>query len=426
MQTTPEEPRVLAGKYRLEAKLRSGAMGAIYRAHHLTLDKAVCIKIMHPEHAKDEQLARRFHREARAASRFDHPSSILILDHGSDADGTLFIAMELVDGRDLFEMIEEANTSPGGIGEVFPPRRIVDLLSQTLGALAAAHEVGVLHRDLKPENIMVTSSWDDGERVKVCDFGIAHMEEAPETGCRITRHGFILGTPEYMSPEQARAASLDARSEVYAVGMILYHLLTGRVPFEDESPIVVALMQINETPKRPSELNPSVNPRLEAVCLKAIEKDPAHRYPTARAMRTALRDAVARPSSMPVVQVAEAPPPRSRARFVAVAALLVSSALGVTWKLGRAPVIATASAAAPSRTDAVAPSAAPVAVPQPVEEPVRSRLDACYRAALPRASSADGTATLRLETDDVGAIRRATVTGPLANELSPCISKVPR
>ena len=178
-QQANEGARVLAGKYRLEEQLRSGAMGAIYRAHHLSLDKTVCIKIMHPELAKDEQFALRFHREARAASRFDHPNSILILDYGADEDGTLYIAMELVDGRDLFEIIEEATATSGGVSAAFPPPRIVDLLSQTLAALAAAHDVGILHRDLKPENIMVTSSWDDGERVKVCDFGIAHIDEPP-------------------------------------------------------------------------------------------------------------------------------------------------------------------------------------------------------------------------------------------------------
>jgi serine/threonine-protein kinase len=517
--------RILAGKYRLEAPLRSGAMGALYKAHHLTLDKTVCIKIMHPELAKDEQFALRFHREARAASRFDHPASILILDYGADEDGTLYIAMELVDGRDLFDLLDD--------GEVFTPHRIVDLMSQTLAALAAAHDVGILHRDLKPENIMVTSSVDDGERVKVCDFGIAHIEEdSSPTTRRLTRHGFILGTPEYMSPEQARGEKVDARADVYAVGCILYHLLTGRPPFEDDSAVAVALKQINEVPPKPSAIKPSVHPKLEMVCLKAMQKDPNDRYTSAREMRRALREAVSFPLSSPIPLVipAETLPepivaptvPRGKKRRWVIAAALVAMLGAGGAKLRHAPIIAAVAAApkidvvaalpqvvlaAPSPVIPAVKEAVPIvhddhAAPQPVVKhvaskppppvvvaepepepaptptpepvaappppppvvvaapapaptpaapayaidrahvdlgaattmgatmtsveraisPVKSRIDVCYRAALPHLSTLEGTGVLHIETDDVGNIRRASVTGAVQGEAGECIA----
>ncbi|MBX3234069.1 MAG: protein kinase [Labilithrix sp.] len=341
--------RTLAGKYRLEERLRAGAMGAIYRAHHVTLDKAVCIKVMHPELAKDPLFAERFYREARAASRFDHPCSIMILDHGAEGD-VLYIAMELVEGRDLADLIEEAAHQPGGVPAAFPPRRIVDLLAQTLAALGAAHDVGILHRDLKPENIMVAPTWDDdgaGERVKVCDFGIAHIDDLPsQSGRRLTMKGFLLGTPEYMSPEQARAESVDARSDVYAAGVVLYLLLTGRLPFEDDSAVAVALMQINAPPPAPSALAPQCHRVLERICLKALEKDPTNRFATARAMRAALRDALAAPTTPRRASAPFAPGPATEE--------------GATWgpaAPGAASLGAVASSGVASR-GAVAPAVA--------------------------------------------------------------------
>jgi eukaryotic-like serine/threonine-protein kinase len=287
--------RTIAGRFLILEPLRAGSMGTIYRARHVVLEKTVCIKVMHPELAAEPQFAGCFHREAKAASRLDHESSLRVIDYGQEPDGVLYIAMEFLDGRDLLAVLEE--------DWPLSAERVVDILSQTLSALGAAHRAGVLHRDLKPENIMVVpTSSDDGtleELVKVCDFGIAQITEpAPRSGApvrrprRLTAEAFILGTPEYMSPEQARGDALDARSDLYSIGVLLYQMLTGRLPFDGDTALGVALKQINDKPRPPSEITPGVNPRLEAVCLRALEKTPRKRYASAQAMRAAMRAAL--------------------------------------------------------------------------------------------------------------------------------------
>jgi len=293
-----EEPdpligRTIAGKFKIERRLGAGAMGAVYRAQQTALERPVAIKVMHGGFAADENYAARFHREAKAASRLDHPNLIRVHDYGEEPDGLLYIAMEFLDCRDLFTILAE--------DWPLPQERVVDLLSQILSGLAEAHRAGVMHRDLKPENIMVLRrKAEDGEPidvVKVCDFGIAKFtdvsEDAKALGTseprKLTTAGLVIGTPEYMSPEQARGETYDARSDVYAVGVILYELLTRRLPFEGKTSIEVVFKAMYEEPRKLDASGPTTAPALDSICLKAMSKSPEDRYQSAREMRAALQ-----------------------------------------------------------------------------------------------------------------------------------------
>jgi tRNA A-37 threonylcarbamoyl transferase component Bud32 len=288
--------RTIAGKFVVEAHIGSGAMGAVYRARQVALEKTVAIKVLHGEHAGESQFVTRFHREAKAASRLNHPNSIQVIDFGEEPDGLLYIAMEYLDGRSLHRVLKEDGR--------LPPARIADILMQALAALAVAHDMSVVHRDLKPENIIVLRGADDDGRfkdvIKVCDFGIAKITDTRayrsqgghDSAAPVTTAGLIIGTPEYMSPEQGRGEKLDPRSDLYSVGVILFEMLTGQLPFEAENAIGVLLRHVSEAPRKPSELAPGVDPNLEAICLRALEKSRDARFSGAREMRTALRAAL--------------------------------------------------------------------------------------------------------------------------------------
>ena len=289
--------RVIASKYRIDARVGAGSMGVVYRATQTALDKTIALKVLHGEVARDEDFVERFKREALAASLLDHPSSVRVLDFGEEPDGLLYLAMEYVPGRDLQTVI--ADEWP------LDDRRTAIILSQVLAALAVAHNRGVIHRDLKPENILLLEGTsDDGEPidiVKVCDFGIATLANAPETGRKLTAHGLVVGTPAYMSPEQARGDKLDLRSDLYSVGVVLYEMLAHRAPFIGETPFEVAVKHVTEEVVPPSH-HERVDPALESICLRAMAKNPADRWGSAREMRAALRRAVeARGSLIPAL-----------------------------------------------------------------------------------------------------------------------------
>ena len=217
--------KTLDGKYRIDGFLKRGGMGAVYRGTHLMLNKPVAIKLIKPELVSSTDVVQRFLREARAAARLSHPNIVTVHDLGQTADGTLYIAMELVDGSSLKEMI----VSEGA----WEPKRTVRLLQGIGSALALAHREGIVHRDLKPQNIMVSRDNDGNEIPKLLDFGIAKTFEP--TSPALTSTGMVLGTPHYMSAEQAKGQPADQRSDLYALGVILYEMLVGRVPFDDAS-----------------------------------------------------------------------------------------------------------------------------------------------------------------------------------------------
>jgi len=271
---SPDDPlvgRSLPGGYLILELVGIGGMGRVYRAEQTNLGRTVAVKIIHPHLVGEENAAARFITEARAASRLNHPNSVAIIDFGKSPDGQLYLVMEFLRGRDLARVTYDDGP--------LAFRRIVDVLKQTLAALAEAHSQNIIHRDLKPENIILEPVRSGGDFVKVVDFGLAKMRaETQQRG--ITSPGIVCGTPEYMSPEQARGDDLDPRSDLYAVGVILYQLLTGRLPFEAESPTQVVLAHLTQAPKDPREVAPErqIPTPLVEIALKALSKDAKDRH----------------------------------------------------------------------------------------------------------------------------------------------------
>src|SRR5271165_3044105 len=278
--------RTLPGGYLILELVGIGGMGRVYRAEQTNLGRTVAVKVIHPHLVGEENAAARFITEARAASRLNHPNSVAIIDFGKSPDGQMYLVMEFLRGRDLARVTYEDGP--------LPFRRIVDVLRQTLAALAEAHNESIIHRDLKPENIILEPVRSGGDFVKVVDFGLAKIR-ADAQQPSITSPGIVCGTPEYMSPEQARGDPLDARSDIYAVGVILYQLLTGRLPFEAESPTQVVLAHLTLPPPDPRQVAPErkIPTPLVEVVLKALAKDQKDRFQDADDLSAGLADALA-------------------------------------------------------------------------------------------------------------------------------------
>src|SRR5436309_1403141 len=258
--------RIFDRRYRLVRKLGTGGMGAVYLAEDEELGRRVAIKMLDERHAQDEQFVERFRREAKNAAGLSHPNIVSIYDRG-EAEGTYYIAMEYLEGRTLKELIVTKGPTPIPVA--------IDYARQMLGALGFAHKNGIVHRDIKPHNVVVAP---DG-RVKVTDFGIARSGAS-----QMTEAGSIIGTAQYLSPEQARGAPVDQRSDLYSVGIVLYEMLTGTVPFTGETPLEIAMKHLSDTPRPPSLLRPDIPPDLDMVVLRALAKSPEDRFQTAEEM----------------------------------------------------------------------------------------------------------------------------------------------
>jgi serine/threonine-protein kinase len=258
------------GRYRIVRKLGSGGMADVYLAEDQELGRRVAIKILDGRHANDDQFIERFRREAKNAAALNHPNIVSIYDRG-EAEDTYYIAMEYLDGRTLKELIV-------GHGQA-PMRVAVEYARQILSALRFAHRHGIVHRDIKPHNVLV----DREGRVKVTDFGIARAGTS-----QMTETGSIVGTAQYLSPEQARGGEVDQRSDLYSLGVVLYELLTGKTPFEGDTPVEIAMKHLSATPQTPSELRPDIPPELDMVILRALAKDPDERYQSADEMESDL------------------------------------------------------------------------------------------------------------------------------------------
>jgi beta-lactam-binding protein with PASTA domain len=254
------------GRYRIMRKLGSGGMADVYLAEDEELGRRVAIKILNDKYAPDDQFVERFRREAKNAAGLSHPNIVSIYDRG-EAEGTYYIAMEYLDGRSLKELVVARGPLP--IPDAIAATR------QVLAALRFAHRKGVVHRDIKPHNVMADA---DG-RLKVTDFGIARAGVS-----QMTEAGSIIGTAQYLSPEQARGAPVDQRSDLYSMGVVLYEMLTGQVPFTGESPVEIAMKHLSDTPRPPSLLRPDIPPDLDMVVLRALAKNPEDRFQTAEEM----------------------------------------------------------------------------------------------------------------------------------------------
>jgi eukaryotic-like serine/threonine-protein kinase len=287
------QPRLLGGRYELDGVVGRGGMAEVYRARDIRLDRIVAIKTLRTDLARDQIFQARFRREAQSAASLNHPSIVAVYDTGEDMTSGVpvpYIVMEYVDGRTVRDLLQE--------GHRLLPERSLEIIDGVLRALDYSHQAGIVHRDIKPGNVMVTRNGD----VKVMDFGIARaMSDAQAT---MTQTAQVIGTAQYLSPEQARGERVDSRSDLYSTGCLLYELLTGRPPFTGDSPVAIAYQHVRENPVPPSRVDPDVPPWADAIVLKAMAKAPADRYQTAADMRADLQRAA---SGMPV---AAAPPTR--------------------------------------------------------------------------------------------------------------------
>ena len=279
----PTSGTLLAGRYRIIEKIGEGGMGAIYKAVHTMMDRTCAIKLLTNLSTNDESALARFNREAKMASRINNPHAVTIYDFGAAEGGILYLAMELIDGKSLSAILEEEKKLPAG--------RVVTIVNQIADALRAAHAMEIVHRDLKPDNIMVCNRGADPEQVKVLDFGIAKTV-ADDSADNLTKTGFILGTPVYMSPEQLSGDRLDARSDVYSLALIVYQMLSGRLPFEGANPQAIMVKRLMSDPIPLSVAEPKILDSVERAVMAGLTRDRDARTPTAEQFARELSDAV--------------------------------------------------------------------------------------------------------------------------------------
>lgn len=273
---------VVAGRYEVLERIGAGGMGAVYRALQRDVGRMVALKVLRNEHAKNDRIIKRFLREIRATARIESPNTVRLYDYGVAEDGTVHLAMELLRGRTLAQVLRAS-------GPLAIPQ-LVSWGAQIARGLAAAHAGGILHRDLKPANIMITDPGDGSELIKVLDFGIASFVDPADDAERerLTQSGMVMGTPEFMAPEQVTPGPLDERCDVYALGVVLYLMATGRTPFSGGTAVSVMFAHVNEAPKPPSDHRAELPRWLDDVILTCLEKSPSRRYRNANELALAL------------------------------------------------------------------------------------------------------------------------------------------
>lgn len=388
------------GSYRLIECIGAGGMGEVWKAEDVELRRTVAIKILPAANARDRESNERFKREARTAAQLNHPNIATI--HAIDQkDDRAFIVMEFVDGEPLSRLIRSGRMSEANV---------VGVAIGVAEALAAAHDKGIVHRDIKPDNVVVS-----GSRVKVLDFGIAKRyghdaggPNDPKNGTEFrTQAGIIIGTVQYMSPEQAMGKLLDGRSDIFSLGVVMYEALTGRLPFEGDSPALTLTRIIRDDPPHVRATRPGVSPKLSTIVMRCLEKDPVHRYPTARELIDALGAAAAaqdasvvtgapddenaiqtmittpKPAPQPTLKRTprteiERHPPRERASVlpwvVAMVAIVITSVVGTAWYLTRSVPPSLAAGATTDAAPASPAAGTEIAVTPPVPEPAGAQM----------------------------------------------------
>ena len=347
---------VVADRYHVLRVLGEGGMGKVYLAEHVKMGRKSALKVLRPAAMRDADAVSRFNREASNASRISHPNIATIYDFG-ETDGVIYLAMEFVDGAPLTSIIDESGA--------LPPSRAAEITRQAAEGLAAAHEMGIVHRDLKPENLMIAKTGEGLDQVKIVDFGIA---KAAGVGAqKVTRTGHVIGTPDYMSPEQLSGDPIDGRSDIYSLGIVAFNMLTGKLPFPGDSSQESMIMRLTDPPKRLGEMRPEVDwpPDLQAAVDKALARDVTNRYQRAVEFGRDLSAAahrigdrvpaasrkVVRADTVPETRVATGQPrkrPVSLAIGGGIAALVVVSAAlaPILWKDHPAPTSAPTAAPA--------------------------------------------------------------------------------
>ena len=268
---------VVDHRYRIEALLGEGGMGLVYRATHTQLHKTLAIKVLRSENIRDEEVLARFRREAQSASNIGNEHIVDINDFGTLADGSTYFVMECLEGLDLIDAIDAVRRLAEG--------RAIHIARQICLALGAAHDAGIVHRDLKPENVFLIRRGDDEDFVKVLDFGIAKVANRPH---RLTRDGEVLGTPHYMSPEQCAGNEIDHRTDIYALGVLLYEMVTGHAPHDADTMMGILTKHMYEDPVPPRVRVPKLSEQLELVIMRSLEKKPEQRYQTMHEMEADL------------------------------------------------------------------------------------------------------------------------------------------
>ena len=342
---------IIADRYHVLKKLGEGGMGTVYLAEHVKMGRKSAVKVMNPGTGDDPDAISRFNREASNASKINHPNVAAIYDFGETSDGMIYLAMEFIEGPSLTNVIKEAGA--------LPPARAADITRQAAEALAVAHDMGIVHRDLKPDNIMIAKNRDGSDCAKVVDFGIA--KAANNEAQKVTKTGLVVGTPEYMSPEQLAGDKLDGRSDIYSLALVAFNMMTGKLPFPGETVQESMIMRLTDRPRPLSQMKPDVNwpEALQAVLDKALERDAADRYQSAsefgrelwksvQGMRASSATAILSPTHVETAKKAvplsdkTAPIPQTRVSKATPPSLLATKEAP---KKSKTPILAAAAAA---------------------------------------------------------------------------------